>query len=282
MPKTKIVQFSDLHLSPRIPKTVTNWEYCLAKVDREKPELVVLSGDFVLDDPDQLDNQTFARKQIERLSAPWLLVPGNHDIGDSVEDPYQGQAITDARRDRFVALHGGDWWRKDVGGWSIIGINSMLPGSGLAAEAQQLSWLKQQVQSNERPIILFLHKPLCVDDLSEPANPAWAVPPFGRNSILDALAGAKLRIVASGHLHCHRHLSASEFDMVWAPTISIVSQTKVSGVSKTAGWIEYIVDGEHVTWQHKVAPELQAIDLTGLLGRYGALRFAPADALMTT
>lgn len=279
MTTSKILQFSDLHLSPDVPRTVDNWSFCVELVRRERPDLVVLTGDFILDDPDRLDHQTFAFEQLQRLSAPWIATPGNHDIGDSMEDPYQGQSITEARRDRFITQHGGDYWRRDLGDWRIIGINTMLPGSGFTAETEQLNWLKRQSQSDDRPMILFLHKPLCVNAMDEPAKPAWAIPPSGRASILDAVGDANLRIFASGHLHCHRHLRTRTFDMVWAPTTSIVHSAKVSGVGKSTGWIEYTLSGDQIVWTHKTAPELKPIDVTELLSGYGAMRFAPTEVL---
>jgi 3',5'-cyclic AMP phosphodiesterase CpdA len=278
--KKKIIQFSDLHLSGQFPRSLENWNICLEIVKSEAPDLVVLSGDFVIDNPDDLDNQRFASEQVQRITAPVLTIPGNHDVGDSVEDPYQGQSITNERRDRFLKLYGRDRWCQDLGDWRLLGINSMLPGSSLEAEAEQYAWMKQETAATDRPVMLFLHKPLCVDDLGEPARPAWAVPPPGRAAIVEAIGESNLRIVASGHLHCHRHIQAAKFDMIWAPTTSIVHQAKVSGVSKTTGWIEYILDGKEVSWTHRTKPDLQAIDVTELLHQYGALRFAPSDALL--
>ena len=276
---TKILQFSDLHLSPDMPRTVTNWEFCLELVRQQKPELVILSGDFVIDDPDRADHHDFAWEQLRRLSAPWVTVPGNHDVGDSVEDPYQDQPITEERRQRFVSRHGTDYWCRNLGDWRIIGINSMLPGSGLAAEAEQMLWLRQQASSSDRPTMLVLHKPLYAETIDEPENAAWAVPPAGRASILGAFEGSDLRIVISGHLHCYRHLQHGSLDLVWAPTTSITHQGKVNGVAKTTGWIEYVLDGRSIGWTHATSPKLRPIDLTEPLALYGAMRFAPVEAL---
>src|SRR5262245_2388195 len=276
---TNIMQFSDLHLSRRVEGTVRNWEFCLSLVARERPDLVVLTGDFVLDDPDRPDDRAFAFEQIQRLTAPWVAVPGNHDVGDSVEDPYQGQAITTARRDDFLSMYKSDRWRRDIGQWTLFGLNTMLANSNLSAEREQIEWLKQELTSCSGPIVLFLHKPLCVDALDEPANPAWAISPNGRRSILGAFADADLRLVASGHLHCYRHIPTPRFDMVWAPTTSIVHSGKVRGISKTAGWVTYRIENDRVSWSHETSPTLRSIDITDLLSTGGALRNATEEQL---
>lgn len=280
MTQYKILQFSDLHLCRHIEQTVANWQFCLKIVEQEKPDLVVLTGDFVLDDPDRDDDQKFSFEQIRKLSAPWIALPGNHDLGDSTEDPYQGQAITSPRRDRFLSLYGSDRWRRDIGDWTLLGINTMLPNSQLQADSDQLDWLRQEASSCGRPIILFLHKPLCVDVLNEAANPAWAIPPNGRAAILNATAGSDLRLIASGHLHCFRHLPTDQFDMVWCPATAIMHTGKVSGVSRTTGWLSFQIDGDQVEWTHHTSPSLRPVDITDLLSSRGALRNASVEELL--
>lgn len=276
--KRKIIQFSDLHLSQRFPRSIENWNVCLDVVQKEAPDLVVLSGDLVVDNPDDLENQKFASEQIQRISAPVLIVPGNHDVGDSSEDPYQGQSITHERRNHFLRLYGRDRWCQDLGDWRLLGINSMLPGSGFEAEVEQYAWMRQEAATS-RPTMLFLHKPLCIDHLGEPARPAWAIPPQGREAILGAMGEGNLQIAASGHLHCHRHIRSGDLDMIWAPTTSIIHQAKVGDVCRTTGWVEYVLDGAEVTWAHRSRPDLRGIDITSLLHQYGALRFVPSAAL---
>lgn len=277
--EVRILHFSDLHLSPDLPQTVVNWEICLEIISEAEPDLTVIGGDVVLDDPDDSACHAFAREQLSRIGGLWHLVPGNHDVGDNLERPYQGQAITDARRSRYRHLYGEDWWKVDLGGWRVLGLNSMLPGSGLDAEREQLNWLKACLKEWSGPVLPFLHKPLCVDHLADDPNPQWALTDEQRQPFVTAFLNADVRAVGSGHLHCHRHLRAELFEMVWAPSTCLVHSVRISGTPKTTGWIEYVLHGEQWTVRHHSTPVLPPIDLTRALAHFVALRTVPRETL---
>ncbi|MDK1389501.1 metallophosphoesterase [Sinorhizobium sp. 8-89] len=279
MSRPTILQFSDLHLSENIHQTTLNWEHCLRIVEQEKPDLVVVSGDVVLDNPDDEAAHDFSRRQLERIPANWRLVPGNHDLGDSLDQPYQGQPITTGRRQRFLDHYGKDWWSADIGGWKVVGINSMLLASGLPAEIEQSQWLRQEIDSFDGPILLFLHKPLCLDSLDEDDTPGWVISREGRQKFADLVQGANLRAVASGHLHCHRHVIDGAFEMVWAPATCVVHSATVRGVPKSVGWLSFILAENELSWRHNMDAALGPIDVTDILSRFGTLRSTPANVL---
>ena len=70
-----IAHLSDLHFGRLDPKVV---EALLTDLHGVAPSLVVISGDLV----QRASSRSFraARAFLERLPAPWLVVPGNHDI----------------------------------------------------------------------------------------------------------------------------------------------------------------------------------------------------------
>jgi 3',5'-cyclic AMP phosphodiesterase CpdA len=247
---------------------VSNWEYCLRVIDREKPDLVVLSGDFVLDDPDRTDHHAFAKDQLDRINAPWAAIPGNHDVGDSTDAPYEGQAVNDERRKAFVTQYGKDWWEKDLHGWRIFGLNSMLAGSGLPAEEEQLNWLTERSSASSIPSIAFMHKPLCIEHLEETSNPGRTISPKSRISLVRALRSLNVRLVASGHHHCYNHVRSEGFDMVWCPTTCLVYPTRVSGIAKATGWLEYELADTSVCWHHHTEKDLKSVDISSILQKY--------------
>lgn len=70
-----ILHASDLHFGKSDPAVV---ELFYKEIERQKPDLVVLSGDFT-----QVGSKRefkMARDFIARITAPVFTVPGNHDI----------------------------------------------------------------------------------------------------------------------------------------------------------------------------------------------------------
>ena len=72
---TRIVHISDLHFGRTDPQVV---EGLVADINRQPPDLVVVSGDLTLS-ARRVEFQE-ARSFLDRLAAPFLAVPGNHDI----------------------------------------------------------------------------------------------------------------------------------------------------------------------------------------------------------
>ena len=160
MTRQTLLQVSDTHLDPIGGPPLANWNAVVAAVAAEPPDLVVHTGDLLLHEPDHDANHAFVRAQLDRLAAPWRAVPGNHDVGDGPPAPWFGEAATPARRARYRRHWGDDFWTHRLGDWRLLGINSLLLGSGLDAEREQALWLDAQLADTAQPTALFLHKPL--------------------------------------------------------------------------------------------------------------------------
>jgi 3',5'-cyclic AMP phosphodiesterase CpdA len=70
-----LLQISDPHFGTERPRVV---EALLALAQRERPDLVVLSGDIT--QRARADEFRAARAFVDRLGAPFVVIPGNHDI----------------------------------------------------------------------------------------------------------------------------------------------------------------------------------------------------------
>jgi 3',5'-cyclic AMP phosphodiesterase CpdA len=278
MTRHHVIQVSDLHLSAARGYNQPGWEACLAHIAVERPDLVVATGDLVLDDPDEDADHDFARSELERIAAPWVTLPGNHDIGDANPAPYMGQHLDMKRLQRYLRTHGSDRWVRELGAWRLIGINAMLLGSGFAEEVEQEAWLRTTVaQDRTRPTALFLHKPLCIDRLDEAdSSPDVCVLPDGRRRLLALLAGVNLRLVASGHTHHYRTLSSGGIAMVWAPsTAQILRMRRPFRALLRPGVVHYWFDGESLEYGLVEPHGMVANDVTETLARYQAMRYAP-------
>lgn len=71
----RIAHISDLHFGRTDPTVV---EGLLAELNGDRPDLVVISGDFTMRAREH--EYVEARAFLDRLVSPWVAVPGNHDI----------------------------------------------------------------------------------------------------------------------------------------------------------------------------------------------------------
>jgi 3',5'-cyclic-AMP phosphodiesterase len=134
----RIAQISDTHLSAEKPFFVANFTRVAEALAGERPDLVVNSGDISLDGADRDNDLEAARRLHDELGHAVRFIPGNHDLGDNEEcHNVHGGAISAERRARYLNHFGSDWWRMDVPGWRIIGVNAQLFGSYLPAAAEQ-------------------------------------------------------------------------------------------------------------------------------------------------
>lgn len=217
---TTVLQVSDAHLSPRNGLFRGNFARVRRWVDRERPDLVVATGDLSLDGAGREEDMEFAAAAHHALPAPMLAVPGNHDVG-SHPRTMPKQPVDDARLARFRRHLGKDRWVRDLPGWRLVGLNSEVMGMGHAEEGAQAAFVAAvAAEAGERRIALFLHKPVFVSAPDDPTFDYWSVPPHARHSLAPLLRHPGLRLVASGHLHLHRRFNIGAVSFAWAPPLS--------------------------------------------------------------
>ena len=274
----RVVQVSDPHLSGVRAYGVANFDTVVRAINADPPDLVVATGDLALDQPDDGGDRRFARDRFERLTVPWRALPGNHDMGDDGADPWMGEPVTAARRAAWRAAWGDDWWAEEAGEWVLVGLNSLLLGSGLDGEAQQAEWLAGvagTAAAEGRRVAVFLHKPLFVWGPGEPADQK-TVTPLGRERVGAALGGASVQLWASGHLHQFRASVLDGQAHVWAPSTCFVSPgPSPYGGTKVVGAVAYTFEGRSVTWRLLRPSGLVDHDVEQLSGGAESLRFAP-------
>jgi 3',5'-cyclic AMP phosphodiesterase CpdA len=254
-----VVQVSDTHLSPTRPWINTNFDAITRIVSTMRPDLVVNTGDISFDGADVDGDLAFARDRHTGLGCPVRAIPGNHDVGDN---PWQARgephSITAARLERYRRHFDEDYWRVEAGRWLLIGIDVQLFGSGLVAEAEQWAFVAAAATlAGSRPIALFVHKPLFEEDPGEADVNHRFVPPAHRGRLM-ALLGPGLRLVASGHVHQHRHRRVGAVDHWWAPSTAFVfsdhRQPRLG--TKRVGYVDFVFDDDEVAVRIVEPPEL--------------------------
>ncbi|WP_368417243.1 metallophosphoesterase [Falsiroseomonas sp.] len=220
----RIVLISDTHLSRARPFFHANWELLLRELaEAPAPEFFLITGDVALDGPSREDDLAFARAEFDRLPAPWRAVPGNHDIGSNRPDLRGEHVVDEARRAAWTRHFGPDWWSLDCGAWRLVGLNSLIAGSGMAAEAEQAAFLDDAIATaGSRQVALLTHKPLCIQDMLETGRSTTCWYPETRELIARHAREGRISTIFTGHLHEARDRLIGGVRHVWLPGLAFV------------------------------------------------------------
>ena len=269
-----IAQISDTHLSDDRPYFNANFERLAETLRAAKPDLVINTGDATLDGCDREADLSRAKAMHEALGLPWRIIPGNHDTGDS-RNVGSKQPIDEVRRARYLKVFGSDRWSQDVAGWRLVGINAQLLDAGLAAEAEQADFLRNTLgNAKGRAVALFLHKPLFEHEAEEPEVGSWFLSHKARKSLLGLIAGADVRLIASGHLHLFRETTPS-MRHVWAPSTSFIlpEYFEPDWGNKIVGYVEHRLHEDGRSESRLVEPaEMVRNNMEDFPGAYGDIR----------
>lgn len=197
----KIIQLSDTHISHLGGATTENLRQFVDLINAINPTFVVHSGDVAILDPDNAEDRETARELLAGIQAPLRVLPGNHDIGERPENAWAELVVTEERVAAFEQTFGDDHWLELVGDWAVLGLNSEIMGSGLAAEEAQWAWLETvPAQIGVRPTLIFSHKPVW-NPYPQVVEHNIAIPDASKDRLLATLAGVTIAAFGSGHLH---------------------------------------------------------------------------------
>ncbi len=205
----RVTVVSDSHLSARNPAASLQWDAVVEHLAADPPYLVVHAGDAALDAPHAPEELHVVRRALDRLPAPWLAVPGNHDVDGG--DP--------AALARFRAELGPDRFSVRAGAWRVLGLNAMVLGSGTPAEHEQWDWLEGELARGAGPVAVVLHKPVVPPPADPHDLPQRYVPEPARSRLLwllAVMAGGPV-VVVSGHVHQYLRHERDGIAHVWAP-----------------------------------------------------------------
>ena len=259
----RIVQLSDTHISHLGGVPADNVSVLAGHLNNEiRPDLVIHTGDVVIANPDSARDRDAARRLLAQIGAPLLVLPGNHDVGESAVAPWKDLPVTGERIAAFSSAWGADRFflagdaTARCGDWVFIGLNSERFGSGLPQEREQWDWLAEAAErARGKSVMLFLHKPLWWPGGS---TSGYTIPAADRQRLLALFAGARLRVVANGHVHRYRHAVEDEILTVAAPsaTFAMPADPGRGLEASTPGIVEYVIDGDDVTAELRQVPGL--------------------------
>ena len=220
----RLIHLSDLHFGAHDPKLV---EAVAQRVDEEKPDLVVISGDFT--QRARIEQFKEACEFLDRLREAGhdvLAVPGNHDV--PLYDVFRRFLSPLTRYRRFIdetlcPFH-------ELPGVSLLGINTArsLTFKDGRISHEQLKFIRETFdRSNPNSLrVLVTHHPLFALPVGETGDVERAA---GRSELaLDAAADAGVDMLLAGHHHTASTHSARDLVTRAGPALVVQAGTATS------------------------------------------------------
>jgi 3',5'-cyclic AMP phosphodiesterase CpdA len=253
----RVLQISDTHLSPSKAHFGANWRPLASWVEAQQPELIIHTGDVTVDGADVEEDMRFCAARLAELPVPVLAVPGNHDVG---EPGHPHQPVNRARIERWRRHFGHDWWSQDIEDWRLIGLDSMLFGSGIEEEAEQQLWLQREAaEADGRRLAIFTHRPFMIEHADEPDTGYWSVKPDPRRALLDLFDRHDVALVATGHLHRSHDRVTGGRRYIWGGSSGFLVGTPLAPPmlgEALLGAVIYHFEGREVTVERAEVPGL--------------------------
>lgn len=186
---TRVLHLSDLHFGRSHPALEAP---LLAMIAELAPDLVVVSGD--LTQRARVEQFRHARAFLDRISAPVLSVPGNHDT--PLDNLFQRLLTPFRRYRRHINRETEPVFTSEA--LTVVGVNTVNP----------LAWQQGRFRASARARVARVFRdhpaPLRLVALHHPLEhgpDAGKRPMRGASAALAGLAESGAQIVLSGHLH---------------------------------------------------------------------------------
>lgn len=181
------------HFKKNYVEDLARCERTIDRINAIRPDLVLFGGDMTQNARDVVNEWPALLK---RLDVPWMVAPGNHDMGNSA---------TRENLERFRKVFGRDREARDVKGWRIIAGNSQLWFKTEAQDEQTAyeAWLQEELEkakSYHGRVILASHIPPFAFAYDEKES-YDGCPVSMRMKRLESYVGAGARFYLAGHMH---------------------------------------------------------------------------------
>ena len=220
----RLIHLSDLHFGAHDPRLV---DAVAQRVDEEKPDLVVISGDFT--QRARIEQFKEACEFLDRLREAGhdvLAVPGNHDV--PLYDVFRRFLSPLTRYKRYIdetlcPMH-------DLPGVTVLGINTArsLTFKDGRISHEQLKFIRESFERSDPNSlrVLVTHHPLFALPVGETGDVERAA---GRSELaLDAAADAGVDMLLAGHHHTASTHSARDLVTRAGPALVVQAGTATS------------------------------------------------------
>ena len=211
-----IVQITDTQLGfypddENLKHDIDNYTEAVRRINEIKPDVVVITGDFVnsAKDANQLKEFNRITSLIDK-NIPIYLSPGNHDINiPAAEDDFNFYFTQYGKgKDRFSIK------KENI---ALIGFNSVIIKSDKNSkeENKQYDWLKKQLRKAQKcdKIVLFTHYPFFINDYNEEVTYSNQSAET-RDKYFQLFVEQNVDAIFSGHLHDNAEASYNDILMI--------------------------------------------------------------------
>ncbi|MEM0924122.1 MAG: phosphodiesterase [Pseudomonadota bacterium] len=256
-----LAQITDLHMrrdaAPLSGVLVTR-PYTAAAVEAvnaEAPDAVIVTGD--LTDIGAAEDYALLRAELDRLVAPYFVIPGNHDRREVLRAAFHDHT--------YLPKEGPLQWVVEHFPLRLIGLDTVVPGHGHGEiSADSLAWLDARLAEDRRPTLVALH------------HPPFPTGILAMDKIM-CLNGAEIERVIAKHSHVERVIAGHHHRPVqirWAGTLGQIAPSVAHQV------LLDFTDRARPQWVkeppafllHRFTPETGVISHTVFIGDYGGAR----------
>jgi len=214
-----IIQITDTHIvlpnkkAYGIAETANNLIHCVEAINslEPKPDVVLVTGD--ISNNGQHQQLSYAKTILDKLNAPYFVVPGNHDSRDGIRDIF-GNLACPTSGDNFIN------YVIDQFEIRLIAMDSTIPEkSGAEICVKRAAWLDQQLEQNpEKPTIIFMHHPPVKCSVLETDEDGF----IGADRLGDIVERyACIKAILCGHIHLQAHINWRNTIISIAPSMQM-------------------------------------------------------------
>ncbi|MDD9821663.1 MAG: metallophosphoesterase [Gammaproteobacteria bacterium] len=179
--------------------------YVIGDLNRRDVDLVIHLGDIVHPLPSRPALYAESARRFFEITAslrhPLHVIPGNHDVGDKPLAWGPAAGVREEFLQAWSAHFGAHYFHRAHRGVHFIGINAQLPGSNLALEREQKTWLEELLDGlRGRRIFMHAHYPPYLLDPDE-AEHYDNLGPAARAWLLALLRRHRVEALFCGHVH---------------------------------------------------------------------------------
>ena len=181
------------HFNENYAEDIARCEKAIERINALSPDLLLFGGDMV-QNVDDIEKEW--PRILKKVHVPWMITPGNHDMGNRV---------TAANLGRFRRIFGRDHDARDIKGWRIIAGNSQFwhPTELKDECAAYEHWAWDEIEKAKKyngRVILATHIPPFAFTADE--NDSYDNCPTSlRMKKLEAYVSAGARFMLTAHQH---------------------------------------------------------------------------------